>query len=86
MADLLRDTRDAIEAGAIHFAAGTGYMGDQNGLSESEFHRKVQSPSGFQSFMRVDPAFLTTRLELQDVSLIVRRADHAHCGGGSVHC
>jgi hypothetical protein len=73
MAELLREAREAIDGGAIYFSAATGYMGDQNDLSESEFHQKIQSSSGFQSFMRVNQAFLTTRLSMGMLYLSLRR-------------
>jgi hypothetical protein len=73
MLEMLADVRGAINDGAIYFSAGTGYLGDQNDLSESEFHQKIQSSMGFQSFMRFNRAFLTTRLSMGLLYLSLRR-------------
>jgi hypothetical protein len=73
MSSLLREVREAIDEGAIYFSAGTGYLGDQNDLSESQFHQKIQSSFGFQSFMRFNHAFLATRLTMGLLYLSLRR-------------
>jgi hypothetical protein len=73
MSTLLTDVRTAIDQGAIYFSAGTGYLGDQNDLSESQFHQKINSSMGFQSFMRFNHAFLTTRLSMGLLYLSLRR-------------
>ncbi|MBV8688182.1 MAG: hypothetical protein JOZ90_03290 [Alphaproteobacteria bacterium] len=73
MSTMLREVREAIDEGAIYFSAGTGYLGDQNDLSESQFHQKIQSSFGFQSFMRFNHAFLATRLTMGLLYLSLRR-------------
>ena len=70
---LLVESRAAIDEGAVYFARGTGYLGDQNDLSQSQFQQTINGSLGFQVFMRSNPAFLASRLSTGLLYLTLRR-------------